>query len=84
MKILATFKTKILKNGYLSIPKDVVGSLLLKKGEEVHVVIGKENFDKEGFLRLSGIWKEKSEEEINVYREIIKDRERFGRGEIKL
>ena len=48
------------------------------------MVIGKERLDKEGFLSLSGIWKDKSEEEIDFYREIIRDRERFGRGEIEL
>ena len=84
MKILATFKTKYLKDGHLSIPKDVAASLLLRKGEEVQVVIGREGFDKRGFLRLSGIWKDKSEEEIHIYREIVKERERFGRGEIEL
>jgi len=84
MKILATFKAKYLEDGHLSIPEDVAASLSLRKGEEVQVVIGKESFDKRRFLSLSGIWKDKSEEEIHFYREIMKERERFGRGEIEL
>jgi len=84
MKIHATFKAKYLENGHLSIPEDVASSLSLRKGEEVQVVIGKESFDKRGFLKLSGIWKDKSEEEIHIYREIMRERERFGRGEIEL
>ena len=84
MRKLATFKAKYLENGHLSIPKNVVASLLLRKGEEVQVAIGKERFDKKGFLSLSGIWKDKSDEEIYLYREIVKERERFGRGEIEL
>ena len=84
MKILATFKAKYLEDGHLSIPEDVAASLSLREGEEVQVVIGKESFDKRRFLSLSGIWKDKSEEEIHFYREIMKERERFGRGEIEL
>ena len=48
MRKVSTFKAKYLKDGHLSIPKDVAASLLLRKGEEVHVVIGKESFDKRG------------------------------------
>jgi len=36
---VATFKATHLKDGYLSIPKEVVASLLLRRGEEVRVVI---------------------------------------------
>jgi bifunctional DNA-binding transcriptional regulator/antitoxin component of YhaV-PrlF toxin-antitoxin module len=81
MSKVATFKAKYLKDGHLSIPKGVVDSLLLRRGEEVRVVIEKEKFDKKGFLSLFGIWRDKSEEEIHLYREIVKERERFGRGE---
>ena len=84
MKKVTTFKAKYLEDGHLSIPQAVVGSLLLRKGEEVRIVIAKEKFDKNGFLRLSGIWKEESEEEIHLYREIVKEREAFGRGEVEL
>lgn len=84
MKKAATFKAKYLENGHLSIPKEVVDSLLLRRGEEIRVMIEKRKFDKEGFLNLFGIWKNKSEEEINIFREIFKEREIFGRGEFKL
>lgn len=81
---IATFKAKYLKDGHLSIPKEVVATLSLRKGEEVQVMIEKGEFDKLIFLSLFGIWKDKSEEEIDTYREIVKEREMFGRGEIKL
>lgn len=84
MKILATFKAKYLENGHLSVPEEIASSLSLRKGEEVQVIIGTESFDKRGFLELSGIWKDKSEKEIDIYREIVKEREGFGRGEIEL
>jgi len=47
-------------------------------------MIEKEEFDKQGFLNLFSIWKDKSEEEIDMYREIVKEREIFGRGEVEL
>lgn len=71
----ATFKARYLEDGHLSIPKDVAASLLLRKGDELQVAIGKEGFNKRGFLSLSGIWKDKSEEEIDIYREIVKERD---------
>jgi hypothetical protein len=47
-------------------------------------MIEKEKFDKEVFQKLFAIWKDKSEEEIDLYREILKEREIFGRGEVNL
>jgi len=81
---IATFKAKYLKDGHLSVPKDVVNTLPLRTGEEVRVVIKKEKFDKEGFLDLFAIWKNKSQEEIDIYRKILKGREVFGRAEVEL
>jgi hypothetical protein len=81
---LITFRTKYLKDGHLSVPKEVVEALLLKKGEEVRVMIERDEFTKEAFLALSGIWKEKSEEEITIFREILREREIFGRGEVEV
>jgi len=83
MKKIATFKGKYLKDGFLSLPKEVVTSLLLKKGEEVRVMIEKEKFDKRGFLSLFGIWKDKSEKEIDIFQGILQEREMFGRGEYR-
>ena len=81
---IATFKSRYKRDGHLSIPKEVVSTLSLRNGEEVDVMIEKEKFDKKGFLALFGIWRDKTEEEINIYRQIVKEREEFGRGEIKL
>jgi hypothetical protein len=84
MRKVTTFKSKYLEDGHLFIPDNIVASLLLKKGEDVQIAIEKERFDREGFLSLSGIWKDRTEEEIRLYREIVKEREMFGRGEIEL
>lgn len=83
MEKIITFKSKYLSDGHLSVPKAIVNSLLLKKGGEVRVMIERVEFDKEAFLALFGIWKEKTEEEITIYREILKEREIFGRGEVE-
>lgn len=81
---VAIFTGEFLKDGHLSIPEKVIKTLSLKKGSKVRAVIEAEKFDREGFLKLFGIWKDKSREEINIYKEILKEREGFGRGEVKL
>jgi bifunctional DNA-binding transcriptional regulator/antitoxin component of YhaV-PrlF toxin-antitoxin module len=81
---MAMFKAKYQKDGHLSVPQEVVTALSLRNGEEVDVMIEKEKFDKTGFLAFFGIWKDKTEEEIDIYRQIVKEREVFGRGEIRL
>jgi bifunctional DNA-binding transcriptional regulator/antitoxin component of YhaV-PrlF toxin-antitoxin module len=81
---IATFIGEFLNDGHLSIPEKVAKALSLEKGSKVKAVIEAEKFDKEGFLRLFGIWKDKAEEEINIYKDIFKERESFGRREVKL
>lgn len=80
----ATFIAEFLKDGHLSIPEKVVKALSLEKGRKVRAIINTERFDRNGFLRLSGVWRDKADNEINMYKEILKEREGFGRGEIKL
>ncbi len=80
----ASFIAEFLRDGHLSIPKQVVSALSLKKGERVEAVIETKRFDKSGFLGLFGVWQHKSNQEIDLYRSIIKERESFGREEVKL
>lgn len=80
----ATFTAKYLNNGHLSIPKEIVNTLALRRGKKIRVVIETGKFNKSDFLKLFGIWKNKSEEELNIYKDILEERKRFGRGEIKL
>ncbi len=80
----ASFTAKFLKDRHLSVPEEIITALSLKKGEKVRAVIETDKFDKEGFLKLFGIWKDKTEDEINIYREILKERRSFGRGVVKL
>lgn len=84
MSKTASFTSKFLEDGHLSIPEEIITALSLKKGEKVRAMIEIEKFDKEGFLNLFGIWKDKKEDEIKIYLEILKERRNFGRGEIKL
>ena len=84
MKNIASFKTRYTQNNHLRIPKEVVTQLSLKTGEEIKIMIEKKKFDKDGFLGLFGIWKEKTGKEIDIYLQILRERENFGRGEVKL
>lgn len=81
---LATFIGEFLKDGHLSIPEKVVKELSLAKGAKVRVVIEAEKFDKNNFLKLFGVWKDKAAEEIDIYKEILKERNSFSRGEVIL
>ena len=84
MRKKAVFESMYLENGHLSIPRKIVDSLSLKGGEKVRVALETERFDKKGFLGLFGIWKDKDEADLELYREIVKEREIFGRGEFRL
>lgn len=77
----ATFIAEFLQDGHLSIPEKAVKALSLKKGKKVKAMIETHEFDRDAFLRLAGVWKDKTEEEIGIFRDILKERERFGRGE---
>jgi hypothetical protein len=78
----AVFTAELLSDGHLSIPEVTIKALLLKKGARVKATIETQQFDKAGFLKLSGIWRNKVEKEIDIYREIFKERDSFGRGEV--
>lgn len=80
----AVFIAEFLKDGHLSIPEKIVKNLSLEKGKRVKTIIETEQFDKKEFLGLLGIWKDKTEAEIDIYKEILRERESFGRGEFKL
>jgi len=80
----AVFMAEFLQDGHLSIPDKAVKELALKKGSKVKATIETQAFDREGFLRLFGIWKGRSIEEIGVFQDILKERSNFGRGEVKL
>lgn len=79
-----TFTAEYLNNGHLSIPKEIANTLALRSGKKIRVVIEGTMFDKNAFLKLFGIWENKSEEEIKIYKDILEERKKFGRGEIKL
>lgn len=83
MSKTAVFTAELLKDGHLSIPELTVQSLSLKKGSRVKATIETQQFDKATFLKLAGIWRNKTEEEIEIYRELFKERESFDRGDVK-
>lgn len=80
----AAFTAEFLQDGHLSIPEKAVKELALKKGSKVKATIETQAFDRDGFLRLFGIWKDKAIEEIGVFQDILKERFNFGQGEVKL
>jgi hypothetical protein len=61
-----------------------VKALSLKKGARVKATIETQKFDKAGFLKLAGFWRNKAEEEVDLFREIFNERDSFGRGEVRL
>ena len=78
------FTAEFLQDGHLSIPEKTVRELALKKGAKVKATIETQAFDRDGFLRLAGIWKDRTDEDINIFRNILKERSTFGRGEVKI
>lgn len=79
----AVFSAELLSDGHLSIPDMTVKALSLKKGARVKATIETQEFDKAGFLKLSGAWRNKAEKEIDVFREILNERNSFGRSEVR-
>lgn len=80
----AVYTAEYLNDGHLSIPKEIADRLSLRKGKKLRVIVEASRFDKNDFLSLFGVWREKSAEEIIIFKDILKERNHFGRGEIKL
>jgi len=83
MSKTAVFTAELLNDGHLSIPEVAVQALSLKKGSRVKATVETQQFDKAAFLKLAGIWRNKTEEEIEIFQALFKDRDSFGRGEVK-
>lgn len=80
----AAYTAEYLNDGHLSMPKEIADRLSLRQGKKLRVIVDASRFDKNDFLALFGIWRKKSDEEINIFKDILKERNHFGRGEIKL
>lgn len=82
-----SFESEFLMDGHLLIPSEIIRMLKLREGDKVKTSIEtkveKAIFDKDKFLKLFGAWKDKKEEEINLYKEIFRNRNEFGRGELR-
>jgi len=83
MSKTAVFTAEFLNDGHLSIPELAVRALSLKKGSRVKATIETQQFDKAAFLKLAGIWRTKTEKELEIFQDLLKDRDSFGRGEVK-
>jgi len=64
---IATFKTKYLKDDHLFIPKEVASTLLLRRGDEVRVMIEKKNLTSRVFLTFLVSGKTKVKKKL-IYR----------------
>ncbi|BBO18610.1 conserved hypothetical protein [Candidatus Brocadia pituitae] len=80
----AAYTAEYLNDGHLSMPKEIADRLSLRQGKKLRVIVDASRFDKNDFLALFGIWREKSDEEINIFKDILKERNHSERGEIKL
>ena len=80
----AAYTAEYLNDGHLSIPEELASMLSLKNGGKVRVIIETSKLNKTDFLKFFGIWKQKTTEEINIYKDILEERVKFSRGEIKL
>jgi len=67
MAKIATFKTKYLKDDHLFIPKEVASTLLLRRGDEVRVMIEKKNLTSRVFLTFLVSGKTKVKKKL-IYR----------------
>lgn len=75
----ATYTAEYLKDGHLSVPEEIAHKFSLKSGKKIRVIIEATRFNKADFLNLFGVWKHKSPEEIKIFKDIIGERENFGR-----
>jgi len=48
------------------------------------VIVEASRFDKNDILDLFDVWREKNAKEIKIFKDILEERNHFGRGEIKL
>jgi bifunctional DNA-binding transcriptional regulator/antitoxin component of YhaV-PrlF toxin-antitoxin module len=80
----ATYTAEYLNDGHLSIPQEIAHMFSLKSGKKIRVIIESSKFNKEDFLKFFGIWKQKNTEEINIFKDILEERKKFNRAEIKL
>ena len=74
----ATYTAEYLNDGHLSIPKEIADRLSLTKGKKLHVIVEASMFDKNDILNLFGVWREKSAEEIKIFKDILEERNHFG------
>ena len=75
----ATYTAEYLNDGHLSIPKEIADRLSLKKGKKLRVIVEASRFDKNDILDLFGVWREKSAEEIKIFKNILEERDHFKR-----
>lgn len=80
----ATYTAEYLDDGHLSVPDKIADMFSLKSGRKIRVIVEASRFNKAEFLDLFGVWKHKSTEEIKIFKDIIGEREYFGRSEPRL
>lgn len=80
----ATYTAEYLHDGHLSIPREIANMFSLTSGRKVRVIIEESKFNKTAFLKFFGAWNQKSTEDIDIFKDLYKDRRKFGRGDIGL
>lgn len=50
--------------------KEIADRLSLRKRKKLRVIVDASRFDKNNFLSLFGVWREKNDEEIKIFKDI--------------
>jgi len=80
----AAYTAEYLNDGHLSIPHEIANMFSLKSGRKIRVIIEESKFNKTEFLKFFGVWIQKSTDDADLFKDIYKERGKFGRGEIEL
>ena len=76
---------RLLKDGHLSIPKEIIDKLKIDKGSKLRVTVEVEGKAKEKkILAYAGLLSDLTEEEERLFDESIKRRSLFGQRKLKI
>jgi len=83
MAAVYSFESELLEDGHLAISGELVSKLKLRTGSKLKVSIEIERpggrYDRAKFLTFFGVWAKREEKDLEVFREIYRERARFGR-----
>jgi len=72
------YSGKLLKDGHISIPKEIIDKLKINMESKLHITVSLENEVKEKILSYAGLLSDLTDEEQRRFDESIKRRSLFG------